>query len=161
MLAAAACRRSPEHFMNPRSLVPACLAAGSMALAAIAPARGDVLPRTPSAAAVELYFISPVDGATVPKRFDVRFGLRGMGVAPAGVDLPDTGHHHLLIDVEDIDYSRPLPADEQHLHFGKGQTETVLELPPGRHTLQLVLGDHRHVPHDPPVVSTRITITVE
>jgi hypothetical protein len=125
------------------------------------PRAASDLPRTPAPAEAKLYFISPVDGATVPKRFEVRFGLRGMGVAPAGIDLEGTGHHHLLIDVQDIDFTSPLPADESHLHFGKGQTETVLELPPGRHTLQLVLGDHRHVPHDPPVVSERITITVE
>ena len=138
----------------------ACLAA-VFALAALVPAGAGDLPRTPAPAEAKLYFISPVDGATVPRRFDVRFGLRGMGVAPAGIDLEGTGHHHLLIDVDDIDFKNPLPADEKHLHFGKGQTETVLELPPGRHTLQLVLGDHRHVPHDPPVVSARITITVE
>lgn len=147
--------------MIARNLGLACLTAAALAMATITPARGDDLPRTPSPAAAELYFISPADGATVPKRFEVRFGLRGMGVAPAGIELEGTGHHHLLIDVDGIDFTKPLPADERHLHFGRGQTETVVELPPGRHTLQLVLGDHRHVPHDPPVVSRRITVTVE
>lgn len=135
-------------------LALACLLAAPVAFA-------EDLPRTPSPAEAKLYFISPADGATVPRRFEVRFGLRGMGVAPAGVEMQFTGHHHLLIDVEEIDFTRPLPADDRHLHFGGGQTETAIELPPGTHTLQLILGDHRHVPHDPPVVSAKITVTVK
>jgi hypothetical protein len=91
----------------------------------------------------------------------VVFGLRGMGIAPAGVAAPKSGHHHLLIDTELADFDSPIPADDNHIHFGAGQTETVIELSPGRHTLQLVLGDHLHRPHDPPVVSERTTITVE
>ncbi len=130
-------------------------------LLAASPAFADDLPRTPAPAGAELYFISPQDGETLQGPIKVRFGLRGMGVAPAGVEMQHTGHHHLLIDVEEIDFTRPLPADERHLHFGGGQTETTVELPPGTHTLQLVLGDHRHVPHDPPVVSAKITVTVE
>jgi hypothetical protein len=119
------------------------------------------LPRTPAPAGAELYFLTPEDGASVSSPFTVRFGLRGMGVAPAGVTHPDTGHHHLLVNVDQLPPDdMPLPTTDQVLHFGMGQTETVLELPPGEHTLQLVLGDALHIPHDPPVRSQRITITV-
>lgn len=110
--------------------------------------------------AAELYFIKPADGETVSGPVKVVFGLRGMGVAPAGVQLANTGHHHLIINAPTPPAGKPVPADANHLHFGGGQTETVIELEPGTHTLQLVLGDHLHVPHDPPVVSERITITV-
>jgi hypothetical protein len=117
--------------------------------------------RVPRPADAELYFISPRDGETVKGPVTVRFGLSGMGVAPAGIALPDTGHHHLLINTPlPADLGVPLPATDAIRHFGKGQTEAVIELPPGRHTLQLVLGDHLHVPHRPPLVSKRITITV-
>ncbi len=84
-----------------------------------------------------------------------------MGVAPAGVEAQGTGHHHLLIDTEVPNAGLPIPADDNHRHFGKGQTEAIIELAPGQHTLQLLLGDHLHIPHDPPVVSEQITITVE
>ena len=87
-------------------------------------------------------------------------GLSGMGVAPAGTDAPETGHHHILVNVDKPVLDQPLPTDEHHRHFGKGQTETTLTLPPGRHTLQLVLGDRNHIPHDPPVASPRITVTI-
>ena len=122
----------------------------------------DALPRTAAPAGAEVYFQAPADGAEVSSPFTVRFGLRGMGVAPAGVTAPDTGHHHLLIDVAELPPDNlPLPAIEnQFVHFGAGQTETEISLPPGRHTLQLVLGDALHIPHDPPVRSERITITV-
>ena len=116
--------------------------------------------RTPAPEGVELYIIAPADGATVESPVTVRFGLRGMGVAPAGVGAAATGHHHLLVDTELPDLTRPIPADERHRHFGGGQTEVTLDLARGPHTLQLVLGDQNHVPHDPPVVSPRITITV-
>lgn len=119
------------------------------------------LPRTPAPAGAEVYFLAPADGESLTSPFTVRFGLRGMGVAPAGVEHPDTGHHHLLIDVDELPPDDvPLPATERIVHFGMGQTETVLELPPGEHTLQLVLGDALHIPHLPPVRSNRITITV-
>ena len=91
----------------------------------------------------------------------VRFGLSGMGVAPAGVETENTGHHHLIVDAPLLAMDEPIPADENHLHFGDGQTETVIELAPGAHTLQLLLGDWSHVPHEPPVVSERISITVK
>lgn len=117
---------------------------------------------TPSAPGAEVYFISPLDGQTVHNPVTVRFGLRGMGVAPAGVAQANTGHHHLLIDVAELPApGQPVPADEQHRHFGGGQTETTLELSPGVHTLQLLLADQAHVPHQPPVVSQRITIQVD
>ncbi len=108
-----------------------------------------------------LYFISPVDGETVKNPVVVRFGLKNMGVAPAGVQIENTGHHHLLIDTDLPALNQPVPADERHLHFGKGQTETKLTLTPGQHTLQLLLGDHLHIPHNPPVFSEKITIIVE
>jgi hypothetical protein len=118
------------------------------------------LPRSPSPAAAELYFISPQDGATLPSPVTVRFGLRGMGIAPAGIAMENTGHHHLVIDAALPPLDWPVPADAQHVHFGKGQTEAVVVLAPGTHRLQLLLGDHLHLPHDPPVVSEPITITV-
>ena len=117
--------------------------------------------RTPSPAGAEAYIISPKDGARVPGPVVVQFGLKGMGIAPAGVKFENTGHHHLLVDAAvPEDLSLPLPATQKILHFGKGQTETTLNLPPGTHTLQLVLGDMNHVPHDPAVISPKITITV-
>lgn len=128
---------------------------------AAAPAAAEALARTSRPADAELYFITPADGATLTGPVTVRFGLRGMGVAPAGVQTPNTGHHHLVVDAPTPPLDRPLPADEHHVHFGGGQTETTLELAPGTHTLQLILADHLHVPHDPPLVSDRITITVE
>ncbi|QFT55518.1 DUF4399 domain-containing protein [Microbulbifer sp. THAF38] len=110
----------------------------------------------------KLYIISPKDGEKVPQTFTVRFGLSGMGVAPAGVQRDNTGHHHLLIDVDDMpDLSKPLPATDKIIHFGGGQTETQVTLPPGKHTLQLVLGNYMHVPHENPIVSKKITVVVE
>ncbi|MBN8738323.1 MAG: DUF4399 domain-containing protein [Xanthomonadaceae bacterium] len=132
------------------------------AKAAAAAAKPAALPRTAAPAGAELYFIAPADGATVGKEFTVRFGLKGMGVAPAGVTTEKTGHHHLLIDVAELPpMNLPLPNDAQHKHFGGGQTEATLTLPPGKHTLQLILGDALHIPFDPPVVSQKITVTVK
>jgi len=125
-------------------------------------ASGEAVGPTPAPEDAVSYFISPTDGDVVSDSVTVRFGLRGMGVAPAGVQVNNTGHHHLLVDVETLpDLTQPMPSDASHIHFGGGQTETVLVLEPGTHTLQLVLGDHVHRPHDPPVMSERITITVE
>ena len=121
----------------------------------------EAIPRTPSASGATLVILQPADGATVKNPVTVIFGLDGMGVAPAGVPAPLTGHHHLIVDAELPASDRPIPADENHRHFGGGQTQVDLELSPGRHTLQLVLGDHNHVPHDPPVASKPIEITVE
>src|SRR2546427_5456915 len=117
--------------------------------------------RTPSPAGAEAYIISPKHGAKVSAPVVVQFGLKGMGIAPAGVKFDNTGHHHLLIDTDPpADLSQPLPVSDKVVHFGKGQTETTLNLPPGKHTLQLLLGDHNHIPHNPPVISRKITITV-
>jgi hypothetical protein len=124
-------------------------------------AAGGALPRTAAPEGAVTYFVSPEDGARVTSPVTLRFGLRGMGIAPAGVVTPNTGHHHLLIDVAELPPDDlPLPATDQIRHFGLGQTETVLELSPGQHTLQLVLGDALHIPHNPPVRSQKITITV-
>lgn len=119
------------------------------------------LARTPAPAGAEVYFIAPTDGQTVSNPVTVRFGLKGMGVAPAGMQKEATGHHHLLIDTDLPPLDQPVPTDDQHKHFGAGQTETVITLPPGKHTLRLLLGDFAHMPHEPPVMSPKITITVE
>ncbi|MEJ1160236.1 DUF4399 domain-containing protein [Prosthecomicrobium sp. N25] len=116
--------------------------------------------RTAAPEGARVYFIYPQDGSVIYPRSTIRFGLRGMGVAPAGVDKPNTGHHHLLVDVETPPLDRPLPNDFNHIHMGKGQTEHKLTLTPGEHTLQLILADHNHVPHDPPIMTERIRITV-
>jgi len=117
------------------------------------------LPRTVAPEGAEVYFISPADGDTVTSPVLVRFGLKGMGVAPAGVQMPNTGHHHLAVNHETPSLDQPISNDI--LHFGGGQTETTLELEPGEHTLQLILGDYLHIPHDPAILSETITITVE
>lgn len=124
---------------------------------------------TPSPEGASVYFVNLKDGDVVTSPVTVRFGLSGMGVAPAGAEWDNTGHHHLLLNrpplgegpdgAEEFEYG--LPADDNHIHFGGGQTETKLDLPAGEHTLQLVLGDLNHVPHDPSVVSDVITITVK
>ena len=108
----------------------------------------------------KVYFINLEDGDELQSPFLVQFGLSGKGIAPAGVDIDNTGHHHLLINVDSIDYYLPIPSSSQHIHFGLGQTETELNLPPGKHQLQLILGDKYHVPHHPPLVSRKIQITV-
>lgn len=141
--------------MSMRLLAAAALAA-AIAVSALA---GD----TPSPAGAKVYFIGLEDGATVSNPVTLRFGLSGMGVAPAGVETANTGHHHLLINtaLEGEAFNEPLPADDNHRHFGGGQTEVTLDLPKGRHTLQLVLADWTHIPHNPPVMSERITIAVD
>jgi hypothetical protein len=120
------------------------------------------IPKSPSPEGAKAYIISPLPGETVGETFTVRFGLKGMGVCPAGLKKENTGHHHLLIDLEKMpDFNMPMPANDNLKHFGGGQTETVITLPPGTHTLQLALGDYLHIPHDPPVVSEKITVTVK
>ncbi|MES9944449.1 MAG: DUF4399 domain-containing protein [Candidatus Thiodiazotropha sp.] len=117
---------------------------------------------TPAPDGVKLYIISPMNGEQGSGPVTVRFGLRGMGVAPAGVEREKTGHHHLLIDVNEMPaMDKPLPSDDNHRHFGGGQTEVTLDLEKGYHTLQLVLGDKDHIPFDPPIVSEKITIMVK
>jgi hypothetical protein len=118
--------------------------------------------RTKAPAGAKVYIISPKNGDTVSSPFTVQFGLKGMGVAPAGVTQANTGHHHLLIDVAQMpDMTKPLPNNEHIRHFGGGQTEAEVTLPAGQHTLQLVLGDYLHTPFDAPIVSEKITINVK
>ncbi len=136
--------------------IAVALLLGSLLAAPVALA-GD----TPSPKGAYVYIGWPNDGEVInAHRFRVWFGLRSMGVAPAGVDKPNTGHHHLLIDTDLPPFDEPIPNDRNHLHFGGGQTEAIIELPPGTHTLQLIMGDKNHVPHNPPVYSQKITITV-
>lgn len=115
---------------------------------------------TPSAPGAEVYFIDLKDGMTVPAKLKIYFGLRNMGVAPAGSDRENSGHHHLLVDTELPPLDQPIPNDFNHLHFGAGQTEAIVTLSPGRHTLQLLLGDENHVPHNPPIMSKPIRVYV-
>ncbi len=138
----------------PKRMITILVAAALFAAPAFA---GD----TPSPKGAEAYIVAPADGATVSNPVTVVFGLKGMGVAPAGTEKENTGHHHLLINVDEVSFDEPLPADDQHVHFGGGQTEVTLELPPGTHKLQILLGDHNHIPHNPPVMSEKITVTVK
>ncbi len=119
------------------------------------------LPRSSSAEGARLAILSPGDGDVISGPVTIVFGLEGMGVAPAGIDIENTGHHHLIINAGMPEMSLPIPADDNYKHFGGGQTETTMELPAGEHTLQLLLGNYLHVPHDPPVASEVITITVK
>lgn len=134
------------------ALAIACL--GSMVFAQV--------PRTKATGGAKVYIISPKDGDTLSSPFTVQFGLKGMGIAPAGVTSPNTGHHHLLVDVAQMpDPNVPMPNNESIRHFGGGQTETDLTLPPGRHTLQLAFADYLHISFDAPIVSEKITVTVK
>jgi len=140
------------------------LARATLALFAIFAVAGSssASAQTPSPPGAKVYFINLKDGQELTSPFLVQFGLSGVGVAPAGVEKPNTGHHHLLIDttLSPDQLKAPIPMDDTHKHFGNGQTEAMITLPPGKHTLQLVLGDWSHVPHVPPVMSDVITITV-
>lgn len=110
----------------------------------------------------EVYIISPKQGEVMPQTFTVQFGLKNMGVAPAGVDVPNTAHHHLLIDLTELpDLTKPLPANDHIRHFGGGQTETQLTLSSGKHVLQLLMGNYLHIPHNPPIISKKISIIVK
>lgn len=139
---------------------PAIFAAALVALTLPVAALADSA-RTPSPAGAKVFIIEPKDGATVSSPVTIKFGIEGMEVAPAGSDTPHSGHHHLLIDAPVPDFGEAIPKDEHHVHYGKGQTEASVELKPGKHTLQLLLGDKNHIPHDPPVKSDVVTITVE
>jgi hypothetical protein len=135
----------------------------ALLLAVAVPAvQAQGLPRTAAPANASVYLVSPANGATVKgPQVTVVFGLKGMGISPAGMKMDNTGHHHLLIDSElPADLSQPIPANDNNVHFGKGQTETTITLKPGKHTLQLLLGDHLHVPFNPVLASEKITITV-
>ena len=126
-----------------------------------APEKPAALPRTASAAGASVFFITPADGATLSSPVSIEFGIDGMQVVAAGVNETHTGHHHLLVDTDLPASGLPIPADANHIHFGDGSTATTLELAPGKHTLQLLLGDHLHIPHSPPVASEVITVTVK
>ena len=123
-------------------------------------APGSAAERQPAPKDAYAYIGWPNDGEVVTQRFKVWLGLRNFGVAPSGVNRPNTGHHHLLIDTDLPPLDEPIPNDKKHIHLGAGQTETFVELPPGRHTIQLLMGDYDHVPHDPPVMSKKITVFV-
>jgi hypothetical protein len=131
--------------------IACCIGCG----AAVADDRGT------APASATAYIIWPADGAVIPGgKFWLRMGLSGAGIAPAGVAFPNTGHHHLIVDADLPPLDQPIPNDKNHLHFGAGQTEVRIELPPGKHTLQLLLGDADHMPQNPPIISKKITVTV-
>lgn len=140
--------------MNRLSLVLAATLLATMALAQT---------RTTAPSGAEVYFIAPRDGAKIHGPVTVQFGLKGMGIAPAGIKFENTGHHHLLVDTDEsqLNLDEPLPVSDKILHFGKGQTETTLTLPPGKHTLELLFADFQHVSFNPPLHSKKITITVD
>lgn len=126
--------------------------------AAVSPALAG---ETPAPEGAKVYIVSPADGEIVTTPVTVVFGLKGMGVAPAGIEKAKTGHHHLIIDADLPDLDAPVPSDEHYRHFGGGQTEVTVDLSPGPHKLQMIMGDHNHIPHNPPVVSEAISITVK
>jgi hypothetical protein len=146
------------HFQETR-MNRLLLALGVTLIATLAVAQERTAPATNA----EVYIIAPQNGATVHGPVTVRFGLKGMGVAPAGIKFENTGHHHLIVDTElgALKLDAPLPATDKIVHFGKGQTETTLTLPPGKHTLELVFADYLHMSFNPPLHSKQITITVE
>ena len=145
--------------MRPWKITAVAIAGLGAALLTAAPASAQ----TPSPAGAKVYIINLKNGDTVTSPFKVQFGLSGMGIAPAGVEKPNTGHHHLIIDTKlsDEELKQPIASDAKHIHYGGGQTEAMVTLPPGQHTLQLVLGDWTHIPHVPPVMSDVVTVTVK
>lgn len=138
-------------------------AAANLAICALLACGAAFAGPTPAPPNASLYIGWPNNGEVIAagKPFRVWFGLRDMGVAPKDVKFPNTGHHHLLIDTDLPPADQEIPSDRKHLHFGAGETETMIELPPGRHTLQLLMGDDKHIPHNPPIYSRKITITVK
>jgi len=144
-------------------MIPYSALRRSLLLVVIIGAPAIALAETVAPPNAAVYFINLKDGDVVTSPFKIQFGLTGMGIAPAGVEKPNTGHHHLLIDttLSPEELKQPIPADAKHVHFGGGQTETTVTLPPGRHTLQLELGDWSHFPFSPPIQSAVITITVK
>ncbi|MCI0516972.1 MAG: DUF4399 domain-containing protein [Woeseiaceae bacterium] len=162
--------RSRIHlFASVSCLLPLLAACGkdpapvepAVPIAEPAPAGNAALPRTPAPEGASVFFVAPADGAIVTGTFRVEFGVEGMSVVRAGDNSPSSGHHHLLIDTGLPDLALPVPADANHVHFGDGSSSTELTLPAGQHTLQLLFADHLHIPHEPPVYSERITVTVE
>lgn len=152
LLTAALClsacgKHSAEHEAEPRAVEPEATIA--------------TLQRASSPGGARVFFITPADGATVSNPVRIEFGIEGMSVAKAGDAQPNSGHHHLVIDADLPDLALPIPANANYVHFGDGSTSTEITLEPGQHSLRLLLGDHRHVPHDPPVISDSITVIVE
>lgn len=147
------------------TLLGACGGKSDDSMPAAKEPMADAAPMAPARTAApedaSVFFVTPADGDTVTSPVHIEFGIDGMQVAPAGTDNPASGHHHLLVDTDLPDLDQPIPADANHIHFGDGSTSTDLTLAPGEHTLQLLLGDYRHIPHDPAVMSDRITIAVE
>ena len=144
------------------SLLAACSSKEDVGATTPAPPPGPpTLERTPSATDARVYFVTPADGATVSSPLTVEFGMDVMAVVPAGDTTDNSGHHHVLIDTGLPDLNLPIPKDEKHVHFGDGSSQAQLDLAPGNHTLQLLFADYLHIPHDPPVYSERITVTVE
>ncbi|MBK1695710.1 DUF4399 domain-containing protein [Rhodovibrio salinarum] len=137
--------------------ITALAAAAVVSLPLVASAQME---RTPAPEDANVYIITPNEGERVTSPVTVRFGANNIGVAPSGVEHEKTGHHHLLVDTDLPDLNAPIPADDHHIHFGGGQTQTTIELEPGEHTLQLLMGDAKHLPHDPPITSETVTITV-
>jgi hypothetical protein len=150
LLVGACGQKANEPAAEPPAAEPAAAASAPAALA-----------RTPAPEGARVYFITPADGDVVTSPVLIEFGIEAMAVVPAGQMAPSSGHHHVIIDADLPPMNLPVPADANHVHFGDGRTRTELALEPGQHTLQLVFADHLHIPHDPPVVSERITITVE
>lgn len=147
--------------MSLKSVWPLVLLAAGLAVHIDGEAQGGASARNPSAPGATVGFANLADGDVVPPGFTVRFAISGMGIAPAGAQIENTGHFHLLIDLAQLpDLSVPLPASEHIRHYGKGQTFAELDLADGEHTLQVLLADHAHVAHDPPVMSEVISITV-
>jgi hypothetical protein len=149
----------PPHARRRHALRAAMCAALLATLGSFAPLRAALAEQTASPPGAQEYIIWPSDGAVIHGgKLWVRMGLRNMGVCPKGVVFPNTGHHHLLIDTDLPPLDQEIPSDRNHLHFGAGETETMIQLPPGKHTLQLLMGDDMHVPHNPPVYSKKITV---
>jgi Domain of unknown function (DUF4399) len=147
------------RFLKENRMSRLVIALGACLLAAFALAADRLAPP----AGAEVYFIAPQNGAKLHSPVTIKFGLKGMGIAPAGIKFDNTGHHHLLVDTDfsELKLDAPMPATDKIVHFGKGQTETTLSLTPGKHTLQLVFADYLHQSFDPPLHSKKITITVE
>lgn len=162
-------RKFRLHYVSPIAalmLLTACGQSADDSAAEQAAPSIDSTPATvamesPAAIEVSLYFVGPADGDVVSNPVAVNFAIDGMTVVPAGQDVPHSGHHHLIIDAEIPDLSLPVPASENYVHFGDGSSSTELTLEPGTHTLQLLFADFLHIPHDPPVISDQITITLE
>ena len=149
------------HAMHHGGMMTSAAPTAPVSMTQSTPTLGSGYKKVAAAPEAKVYFVNLTNGATVSNPVKVVFGLSGMGVAPAGVEKAGTGHHHLLVDVAEWDANNPLPANDNFRHFGLGQTETTVTLPPGKHTLQMVLADQNHIPHHPVVASERITITVK